>query len=147
VSLAPVPSITPGNYGGTALIPVLAVNAYGQITSTGLANPFTSFQTPTVTAPFILVLNFTTNSTNWQWVLQGNTTIENPLNAVPGQRGALKISQNPSSTYGLTWGTSWKFANFAPYAGSTTLAAVDLIEFTVVAANYIVVTNIVQNIG
>jgi hypothetical protein len=35
VSLTTVPSITPGNVGGTALIPVLAVNAYGQITSTG----------------------------------------------------------------------------------------------------------------
>ena len=147
VSLTTVPSITPGNVGGTALIPTLEINAYGQITSTGLANPFTPFQTPTITAPFVLVLNFTTNSTNWQWVLQGNTTIENPLNAVPGQTGHLLISQNPLSTYGLTWGSSWKFQNFTPYAGNTTLAAVDLIEFTVVAANYIVVTNIVENIG
>lgn len=147
VSLTTVPSITPGNYGGTALIPTLAVNAYGQITSTGLANPFTPFQTPTITAPFILVLDFTTNDTNWEWILQGNTTIQNPLNAVPGQTGHLLISQNPLVTYGLTWGTSWKFANFTPYAGNTTLAAVDLIEFTVVASNYIVVTNIVENIG
>jgi hypothetical protein len=147
VSLTTVPSITPGNYGGTALIPTLAINAYGQITSTGLANPFTPFQTPTITAPFILVLDFTTNDTNWQWVLQNNTTIANPLNAVPGQTGHLLISQNPLVTYGLTWGTSWKFANFTPYAGNTTLAAVDLIEFTVVAGNYIIVTNIVENIG
>jgi hypothetical protein len=147
VSLTTVPSITPGNYGGTALIPTLAINAYGQITSTGLANPFTPFQTPTITAPFILVLDFTTNDTNWQWVLQNNTTIANPLNAVPGQTGHLLITQNPLVTYGLTWGTSWKFANFTPYAGNTTLAAVDLIEFTVVAGNYIIVTNIVENIG
>ena len=147
VSLTPVPSIAPGNVGGTALIPTLAINAYGQITSTGLANPFTPFQTPTITAPFVLVLNFTTNSTNWQWVLQGNTTIENPLNAVPGQTGHLLISQNALVTYGLTWGTSWKFANFTPYAGNTTLAAVDMVQFTVVASNYIVVTNIVENIG
>ena len=147
VSLTTVPSITPGNYGGTALIPVFAVNSYGQITSTGLANPFTPFQTPTITAPFILVLDFTTNDTNWEWVLQGNTTISNPLNAVPGQTGHLLISQNPLVTYGLTWGTSWKFANFTPYAGNTTLAAVDMVQFTVVASNYIVVTNIVENIG
>ena len=147
VSLTTVPSITPGNYGGTALIPTLAVNQFGQITSTGLANPFTPFQTPTITAPFVLVLDFTTNDTNWEWILQGNTTIQNPLNAVPGQRGALKISQNPLVTYGLTWGTSWKFANFTPYAGNTTLAAVDMVQFTVVASNYIVVTNIVENIG
>jgi len=147
VSLTTIPSITPGNYGGTALIPTLAINAYGQITSTGLANPFTPFQTPTITAPFILVLDFTTNDTNWQWTLQGNTTIQNPLNAVSGQTGHLLITQNPLVTYGLVWGTSWKFANFTPYAGNTTLAAVDLIEFTVVAGNYIIVTNIVENIG
>lgn len=147
VSLTTVPSITPGNVGGTALIPVLAVNAYGQITSTGLANPFTSFQTPSITAPFVLVLDFTTNNTNWQWTLQGDTTIQSPLNAVSGQTGHLLITQNPLVTYGLIWGTSWKFQNFAPYAGSSTLGAVDLIEFTVVAGNYIVVTNIVEDIG
>lgn len=147
VSLTAVPSIIPGNYGGTALIPTFAINAYGQITSTGSANPFTPFQTPTVTAPFSLVLDFTTNNTNWQWVLQGNTTIQNPLNAVPGQTGHLLITQNPLVTYSLTWGTSWKFGNFTPYAGNTTLAAVDLIEFVVVASNYLVVTNIVTNIG
>jgi len=147
VSLTTIPSITPGNYGGTALIPTLAINAYGQITSTGLANPFTPFQTPTITAPFILVLDFTTNDTNWQWTLQGNTTIQNPLNAVSGQTGHLLITQNPLVTYGLVWGTSWKFQNFAPYSGNSTLAAVDLIEFTVVAGNYIIVTNIVENIG
>ena len=147
VSLTTVPSITPGNYGGTSLIPTLAINQFGQVVGTGLANPFTPFQTPTITAPFILVLDFTTNDTNWDWVLQGNTNISNPLNAVPGQTGHLLISQNALVTYGLTWGTSWKFANFTPYAGNTTLAAVDLIEFTVVAANYIVVTNVVENIG
>lgn len=147
VSLTTVPSVTPGQFGGTALIPTFTVNAYGQLTSVGSANPFTSFQTPTVTAPFILVLDFTTNNTNWSWTLQGNTTIENPLNAVPGQTGALLIAQNALSTYSLNWGSSWKFANFSPYSGSTTLAAVDMVQFTVVSANYIVVTNVITNLG
>lgn len=146
VSLTTVPSITPGNVGGTALIPTLAVNAYGQITSTGLANPFSAFQSPTVTAPFILVLDFAGNNTNWQWTLQGNTTIQNPLNAVSGQTGALLIEQNPLSTYSITWGSSWKFANFTPFPGAG-LAEVTLLKFTVVAANYIVVDSIVTNIG
>jgi hypothetical protein len=146
VSLSTVPSITPGNVGGTALIPTLAVNAYGQITSTGLANPFAAFQSPTVTAPFNLVLDFGGNNTNWQWTLQGNTTIQNPLNAVSGQTGALLITQNPLSTYSITWGSSWKFANFTPFPGAG-LAEVTLLKFTVVAANYIVVDSIVTNIG
>lgn len=147
VSLTAVPSVTAGNYGGTAIIPTLSVNQYGQLVSIGSANPFTPFQTPTVTAPFLLVLDFTTNDTNWDWVLQGNTTIENPLNAVPGQTGHLVIRQNPLSTYSLTWGNSWQFANFTPYSGNLTPAAVDMIQFTVVAANYIVVTNVITNLG
>jgi hypothetical protein len=147
VSLATVPSITPGNFGGTALIPTLAVNAYGQITSTGLANPFVPFQTPTVTAPFVLVLDFAGNNTNWQWTLGGNTTIQNPLNAVPGQTGAFVLTQNASATYTVTWGTSWKFANGTAYTGNLTPSAVDLIEFRVIAANYIVVTNVVSTIS
>lgn len=147
VSLTTIPSITPGNYGGTALIPTFTVNAYGQLTSTGIANPFTPFQTPSVSAPFILVLDFTTNDTNYAWTVQGNTTISNPLNAVPGQTGSLLITQNPLVTYSLTWGSSWKFQNFTPYIGNTTLAAVDMIQFVVVAANYIVVTGISTNLG
>jgi hypothetical protein len=147
VSLTTVPSITPSNnVGATALIPTLAVNAYGQITSIGQANPFSAFQSPTVTAPFNLVLDFGGNNTNWQWTLQGNTTIQNPLNAVSGQTGALLITQNPLSTYSITWGSSWKFANFTPFPGAG-LAEVTLLKFTVVASNYIVVDSIVTNIG
>ena len=146
VSLTTVSSITPGNIGGTALIPTLAVNAQGQITSMGEANPFAPFQTPTVTAPFVLVLDFEGNNINWNWTLQGNTTIQNPLNAVGGQTGSLLITQNPLSTYSITWGNSWKFANFTPFGGAG-LAEVTLLQFTVVASNYIVVTGITTNIG
>lgn len=147
ISLQPQPSVVPGNFGGQALIPTLAINQYGQVTSTGLANPYTPFQTATVTAPPILVLDFAYNNLSWEWVLQGNITIQDPLNAQSGQRGTLIISQNPLSPYSITWGAAWKFGNFTPYVGNPTLAARDLFEFTVVAANDIVVTNIVQNIG
>jgi hypothetical protein len=146
VSLSTIPSITPGNIGGTALIPTLAVNAQGQITSMGLANPFAGFQTPTVTAPFILVMDFAGNNTNWSWTTNGNTTIQNPLNAQSGQQGALRITQDPLSTYTITWGNSWKFGNSLPFAGAG-LAEVTMLKFTVVAANYIVVDAIVTNIG
>ena len=39
VSLQTQPSVVPGNFGGAALIPTLAINQYGQVTSTGQANP------------------------------------------------------------------------------------------------------------
>lgn len=147
VSLASVPSVTAGNYGGTALIPTFAINQYGQITSTGQANPFVPFQVPTITAPFILVLDFDGNNTNWQWTLAGNTTIQNPLNAVSGQTGALVITQDALFTRALTWGSAWKFANGAAYAGNLTPGAVDVIEFRVVAANFIVVTNVITSVS
>ena len=146
VSLATVPSITPGNIGGQALIPTLAVNAQGQITSMGEANPFTPFQTPTVTAPFILTMDFAGNNTNWAWTTNGNTTIQNPLNAVSGQTGALLITQSPLLSYSLAWGNSWKFQGFSPFGGAG-LAEVTMLQFTVVASNYIVVTAVVPSIG
>lgn len=147
ISLATVSSITPGNFGATALIPTLAVNSFGQITSVGQANPFSPYQTATVSAPPSLVLDFGGNNLHWEWVLQGNTTIINPLNAQSGQSGYLLISQNPITPYAMTWGTSWKWENASPYGGNSTLAAVDMIAFTVVSPNYIVVTNVVTNIG
>jgi hypothetical protein len=146
VSLATVPSITPGNIGGQALIPTLAVNAQGQITSMGEANPFTPFQTPTVTAPFILTMDFAGNNTNWAWTTNGNTTIQNPLNAVSGQTGALLITQSPLLSYSLAWGNSWKFQGFSPFGGAG-LAEVTMLQFTVVASNYIVVTAVGPSIG
>jgi hypothetical protein len=147
VSLATVPSVTPGNFGGTGLIPTLAINQYGQIISTGLANPYAPFQAATQTAPPVLVLDFDTNNTNWSWTLQGNTTIQNPLNAQSGMTGSILLSQNATVPAVVTWGSAWKFANFTPYTGNPTAAAVDLIQFTVVSANYIVVTAIISNLG
>jgi hypothetical protein len=112
----------------------------------GEANPFAPFQNPTVTAPFVLVMDFAGNNTNWAWTTNGNTTIQNPLNAVSGQQGSLLITQDPLSTYSITWGNSWKFQGFSPFTGAG-LAEVTLLKFTVVAANYIVVDTIVTNIG
>ena len=146
VSLTTIPSITPGNIGGQALIPTLAVNAQGQITSMGEANPFAPFQNPTVTAPFVLVLDFDGNNTSWAWTTNGNTTIQNPINAVSGQQGSLLITQDPLYTYSITWGNSWKFANFTPFTGAG-LAEVTLLQFTVVAPNYVTITAIIPNIG
>jgi hypothetical protein len=58
----------------------------------------------------------------------------------------LLITQDPLATYSLTWGNSWKFANFTPFGGAG-LAEVTLVQFTVVASNYIVVTAVVPSIG
>ena len=142
IALEAIPSLTTGGFGGTALIPTFTINDYGQIISAGGANPFSPFQNTDLAA-----LDFTANATNKEWVLTGNTTVANPTNAVPGQTGTLVITQDPTTPYTLTWDSAWKFADSTPYAGNPVAAAVDLLEFVVVSANYIVVTNIVSDIG
>jgi hypothetical protein len=146
VSLATVPSVVAGTYGGTGLIPTVAVNAYGQITSAGVASVFDPFSNVATTAPSV-DLDFTTNSTNWLITLTGNTVINNPVNAQSGQRGSLLITQDPLVARTFTWGAAWKFANGTSYSGNPALASRDLLEFVVVAGNEIVVTNVVSNLG
>ena len=142
IALEAIPSLTTGGFGGTALIPTFTINDYGQIISAGGANPFSPFQNTDLAA-----LDFAANATNKEWVLTGNTTVANPTNAVSGQTGTLVITQDPTTPYALTWDSAWKFADGTPYAGNPVAAAVDLLEFVVVSANYIVVTNIVSDIG
>jgi hypothetical protein len=147
VALTPVPSFVPGNFGATALIPTITVNALGQITSTGLANCYSPFQNATVTVPTSLVLDFTDNNTNWEWQLEANTVIQNPINIQPGQTGAILLRQNPVTPFPLSWGTSWKFANNTPAVVSPVASAVDFFTFTVVSSTYIVVTAYLNGVG
>jgi hypothetical protein len=142
VSLEEIPSITPGGVGATATVPTLQLNAYGQVTSYGVANPFAPF-----TVTDISNLNFTGNQTNHEATLQANTTISNPANAVSGQTGSLVIRQNPLTPFTVTWGSSWKFQDGLPYVGNPVAGAVDMLQFTVVSPTYIVVTSILTDLG
>jgi hypothetical protein len=146
VSLATVPSVTPGTYGGQGIIPVVAVNSYGQIVSSGTANTYGPFQNVAVAAPSI-DLDFTGNALNRTVTLTGNTVINNPLNAQSGQRGTLVIVQNSSTPYTVSWGSAWKFADGLVYGANTALSSVDLLEFVVLAGDNIVVTNVVSSIS
>ena len=145
VSLTPT-GITPATVGGTGLIPTFQVNAQGQITSYGLANPYAPFQIASISVPPNLVLDFDDNNTNWEWTLSSNIAIQTPLNSQSGQRGSLLLRQAPLGVYNVTWSTDWKFANGVVYSGPSLVNEVDLVEFVVVAGNYIVVTNVVSNL-
>jgi hypothetical protein len=139
--------VTSATVGATGLIPTFNVNSKGQILSYGLANPYSQFLVASSSAPAELVLDFGDNNLFWEWTLQGNTAIQAPLNAQSGQTGSLLLIQNPVTPYNVTWHTYWKWANSTPFYGNTLAAGVDLIEFTVVSPTYIVVTNVVRNIG
>ena len=141
------PSATPTTFGATGLIPTLTINNFGQIVSAGQANPYSPFQVPTNTAPFNLVLDFAENNLNWDMTLQGNTTLVNPINCDSGQTGAIIIRQNTLTPYPLTFSSVWKFPNFTPVTITNVAGAVDMIQFTVVDAAHIIVTNFLQNIG
>jgi hypothetical protein len=147
VSLSAVPSITAGAFGATAIIPTFSVNSQGQLISAGSANCYPPFQIATVTAPPNLILDFTTNNTNWSYTLTGNLVIANPINVQPGQRGGVLLTQDPSSPFAISWGSSWKFANGIPAAISNVAAAVDYFEFVVVSSSYIIVTLYIKGIG
>ena len=142
VSLASV-STPAATVGATALIPTFSFNSSGQIISHGLANPFSTFQNATVTAPPNLVLDFTDNNTNWQWTLTGNLSIQAPTNVQPGQRGSLILTQSPTP-FVVTWHIAWK--GIGAYTGPAAGQA-DLIDFVVVNGTKIVVTSIVTNVG
>jgi hypothetical protein len=147
VSLSTVGSITPGSFGATGLIPTFSVNAQGQITSTGQANPYAPFQLASVAVPTSLVLEFTDNNLFWEWQLQANTVLENPLNVQSGQSGAVLLRQDPTSPFALSWGSSWKFANNTPAIISPVASAVDFFTFTAYSSSYIVVTSYLQGVG
>ena len=141
------PTSAPQTFGATGLIPTITVDNQGKIISAGIANAYAPFQNPTVSAPFDLVLNFQDNNTNWDFTLQGNTSLMNPENAVSGQTGTVLIRQNPGIPYVLTFDTAWKFNEFTPATITPVAAAVDMLQFVVIDASYIVVTNYLTNIG
>jgi hypothetical protein len=141
------PVSPPKTFGATGLIPTLTVDYTGKVVSAGQANPFAPFQIPTVTAPFVLVLDFIDNNTNWDFTLQENTSLQNPSNAVSGQTGSILIRQNPITPYVLTFDTAWKFPYFTPPSITPVAASVDMLQFVVVDASYIVVTKYLTELG
>jgi hypothetical protein len=140
-------TVVSGTYGATGLISTFTVDSFGRVISAGEANPYSPFQTATVSAPPNLVLDFADNNLNWEWTLLGNTAMKAPQNAESGQKGTIIIRQNSISPYVLTWDAEWKWGNFTPVMVTPVASAVDLFEFTVYSPTNIIITNVVQNIG
>lgn len=139
-------AVVAGSYGVTGVSTSFTVDQQGRLTSAGTTFPFAPFMLVPATAA-VVQMDFATNSTNWETTLSANTTIANPLNAVSGMRGSLIIRQDPVTPRAVTYGSAWKFASFTPPSATGLAAAVDMLEFVVYSATYIVVTAYVPNIG
>jgi hypothetical protein len=96
---------------------------------------------------YVPELDFIDNNTNWDFTLQENTSLQNPSNAVSGQTGSILIRQNPITPYVLTFDTAWKFPYFTPPSITPVAASVDMLQFVVVDAGYIVVTKYLTELG
>ena len=68
---------------------------------------------------------------NFEIELEHNVRLENPQNCVAGQSGSIFITQNSSIAKTLTFGGYWDFANGGTPQISSTIGAVDRLDYIV----------------
>ena len=67
--------------------------------------------------------------------INGSRTIENPINALDGQKIVLQVTQGSGGSYGLTWGSGFEFSTGLPQPTLSTAAGdTDLLAFIYNAA-------------
>jgi hypothetical protein len=72
-------------------------------------------------------------ASNFEWVIGGNRTLANPVNAKLGQSGKIRVLQDATGSRVITYGANWRFPGGTAVGGvlSTAASAVDVIEYTV----------------
>jgi hypothetical protein len=83
-----------------------------------------------------------TTGINFKVTLAGNRTLENPINAQPGDSGIIILTQDGTGARTLSYGTNWRFPGGAAAGGvlSTSPNAVDLLTYFVRADGTIIAT-------
>ena len=71
------------------------------------------------------------DSNNFKVTLGHNATFNNPSNITAGQTGSIFITQDGTGSRTASWGTYWDFAGGTAPTLTTTLAAVDRIDYVV----------------
>lgn len=98
---------------------------------------------PAVTGTVTLDLS---TGNNFGGTLTGNITLANPSNAVSGQSGAIRFTQDGTGSRTIAFGTNWKFQGGVKPTLSTGAAAVDILTYYAKDATT-VVGNMVSNVS
>jgi len=71
--------------------------------------------------------------TDFEWAIGGNRTLANPANAIAGQTGTIRITQDVTGGRTMASGTNWRWPGGKAAGGvlSTAAGAVDVIRYTV----------------
>lgn len=135
------PQLGSNTFSGTQTVTgTLAVSGNatftGQTSSAEVALPAT---TGTVT------IDLSTGN-NFGGTLTGNITLANPSNAVSGQSGAIRFTQDGTGSRTIAFGTNWKFQGGVKPTLSTAAAAVDILTYYAKDATTII-GSIVSNVS
>ncbi len=93
------------------------------------------FAEPSGTTTKTLNLNV---SSNYATTLTANTTIANPVNAKPGQSGAIVLIQDATGSRLISFGTNWKFPSGTLPTLSTGAGKVDILFYEVYTSGFII---------
>ena len=126
------PLIGAGDIGTT-------IQAYDADTAkTDVVQSFTAAQRGSVvalTAGATVTPDFAAGN-NFSLTIDQTTTLANPSNLTAGESGAIAITQDATTAYALSYGSSWKIEGGAPIFGST-LSATSTIVYYVVSGTHI----------
>ena len=71
--------------------------------------------------------------------LEGNRTLDNPINVKVGQKGRLRVVQDGTGTRTLSFGTSYEFEGGIAPSISTTASAEDILYYDCISATRILI--------
>jgi hypothetical protein len=140
---------------GTSSTPRLTIASNGQVTvGAAAAASTTLFINGSTAAAYGTVANTAGHlsldlSTANSFIvhLTGSAILDNPHNATAGQSGIIILTQPPTTTAGLSYGTSWRFPNGIRPTTTALSNAVDAISYMVTTggANAVVIAQFISN--
>ena len=120
----------------------LSSNAQTQIdakAAVGTANTWTAGQRgeiTSLTSATTITIDMA-DSNNFSCTLAHNATFANPSNLTAGQSGSIFLTQDGTGSRTASWGTDWDFAGGTAPTLTTTVSAVDRVDYVVLDSSNI----------